>query len=205
MADKKPTKKTNLRKPKVQANAVGFIPPEDQLGERILMLRTRHSNLTHESLSALTKLADPAGVGISRTTIRGYELGNFKPGARELRILSKALQVSPSWLLLGETQQEIDPADGEQSEGASHAEIAQLAVAFSALPTAERNAIRTLTFNLLKYKLGEVDYRKIMGFTGDLGNVLGSSLTAEKGVGKEFIDQATPIAKDYWKGDKSDN
>jgi hypothetical protein len=58
--------------------------------------------LNHDGLAKITKLLDKQeDKGINRTTIRGYEVGMYKPGARELRLLSEALDVSPSVLLLG--------------------------------------------------------------------------------------------------------
>jgi len=182
-----------------------FIPPEDGLGERILMLRTQ-KGLTHEGVSALTKLADPVGVGISRTTIRGYELGNFKPGARELRILAKALQVPLDWLLLGEAVHQVELTNGERSADATYAEVTQLSIAFTALPEPERNAIKTLAFSLLKYKVGEVDYRKLMGFSGDLANVVvDASKEADGDFSKGIITKVTQAISDYWPEDTSKN
>lgn len=171
MTDKKKQPRNSARKPDNQADAGGYIPPEDSLGERVLLLRTQKS-LSHEGLSVLAKLADPSGVGISRTTIRGYELGNFKPGARELRILSNALQVSPSWLLLGDPQSQNKSVADEKNDGPSYGESVQIMAAFSALPAQEREALKTLAFSLLKYKIGEVDFRKTMGFSGDMGNII---------------------------------
>lgn len=164
------------------------------------MLRTQ-KGLSHEGLSALSKLADPAGIGISRTTIRGYEFSNFKPGSRELRILSKALQVSPSWLLLGEASNQTEST---KDESPGYSEVTQLMMAFVALPPSERAALKTLAFSLLKYKIGEVDYRKLMGFGGDLGNMV-ADVYKDSGIGlgdsvidmvKEQIDNAWPQEKD---------
>lgn len=39
--------------------------------------------------------------GISKTVLHGYERGRTKPGAREIRLLCAALQVSPNRLILG--------------------------------------------------------------------------------------------------------
>jgi transcriptional regulator with XRE-family HTH domain len=39
--------------------------------------------------------------GISKTVLHGYERGRTKPGAREIRLLSAALKVSPNRLILG--------------------------------------------------------------------------------------------------------
>lgn len=39
--------------------------------------------------------------GISKTVLHGYERGRTKPGAREIRLLSAALNISPNRLILG--------------------------------------------------------------------------------------------------------
>lgn len=39
--------------------------------------------------------------GLSKTVLHGYERGRTKPGAREIRFLSIALNVSPNWLVFG--------------------------------------------------------------------------------------------------------
>ncbi|WP_230678970.1 hypothetical protein, partial [Streptococcus pneumoniae] len=53
--------------------------PEDQIGARIAQRRTA-KGLNHDGLSKLTKLLDlPTNNGISRTTIRGYEVNLYKP------------------------------------------------------------------------------------------------------------------------------
>lgn len=200
MADKKKHPKKAALRPGTPVGAADFIPPEDGLGERVLMLRTQ-KGLSHESLSALSKLADPAGVGISRTTIRGYEFGSFKPGARELRILSKALQVSPSWLLLGETPNQ---AESIKDESPAHSEVTQLMMAFVALPEPERAALKTLAFSLLKYKIGEVDYRKLMGFGGDLGNMVADAYkNSGIGLGDSVIDMVKEQIDNQWPKEKT--
>jgi transcriptional regulator with XRE-family HTH domain len=42
-----------------------------------------------------------AKTGISKTVLHGYERGRTKPGARELRLICQALNVSPNRLLFG--------------------------------------------------------------------------------------------------------
>lgn len=51
------------------------------------------AGLSHSDLNRIT--------GISRTVLLGYERGRTKPGAREIRLLSKALKVTPNRLLFG--------------------------------------------------------------------------------------------------------
>lgn len=52
--------------------------------------------LTHTDLHRLT--------GISRSVLFGYEAGRTKPGAKELKLLSQALQVNPNRLLFGDDE-----------------------------------------------------------------------------------------------------
>lgn len=49
--------------------------------------------------------------GISRTVLFGYETGRTKPGAKELRLLSESLGVSPNRLLFG-TDEPFKPQTG---------------------------------------------------------------------------------------------
>lgn len=179
------TKKKHAAAPKQESPAspvdVKFTPPEDGIGGRVALLRSQ-KELTHDGLSKLSKLADPSGVGISRTTIRSYELGNFKPGARELRILSKALQVSPAWLLLGADSYSEVLVGEEEGGTPSGGDVAQLMAAFMFLPKVERTALKTLAMSLLQAKMGEVEFRKVIGFSGEMGDVLFDSA-------KDLFDQ----------------
>lgn len=52
--------------------------------------------------------------GISRPVLFGYEAGRTKPGAKELRLLSEALSVSPNRLLFG-TEEPFKPKKGLRS------------------------------------------------------------------------------------------
>lgn len=58
------------------------------------------ANLSVIELSKLT--------GISKTVLHGYERGRTKPGAREIRLLSSALNISPNRLILGNDSFETD-------------------------------------------------------------------------------------------------
>lgn len=79
-----------------------WTPPEREIGKRINEAMQWESNgLTSEALSRLTKEYDPDGEGIAQSTISRYINADFLPGAREIRILCDALDVSPNWLILG--------------------------------------------------------------------------------------------------------
>ena len=83
--------------------------PEDLLKDRIRQ-RREEKQLTQEALAILTRQLDPLAKGISRPSIVAYEKGDTLPGTRELRLLSDALNVTPSWLVLGEydAPQDVD-------------------------------------------------------------------------------------------------
>lgn len=69
--------------------------PEDEVGKRIQQKR-KEFGWSQNGLAMRTKQADANGEGISRTVISGYETGEYKPGARELRSLCETLKVSPT-------------------------------------------------------------------------------------------------------------
>lgn len=64
----------------------------DLISVQLQSARTQ-ANLSVIELSKLT--------GISKTVLHGYERGRTKPGAREIRLLSAALNISPNRLILG--------------------------------------------------------------------------------------------------------
>lgn len=79
--------------------------PEDGIGER-LKERRKALDLSVEQLSKLTALYDycaeaEESKGVSVAALYKYEKGERLPGARELRFLCFALNVSPNILLLG--------------------------------------------------------------------------------------------------------
>lgn len=95
-------------------NKGGIIVPELLIGKRIRD-RREEKKLTQEALSVLTKYTqiDPEGRGLSRPSIVGYEQGKNLPDARGIRLLATALEVTPSWLVLGKYD-DREPADARQ-------------------------------------------------------------------------------------------
>lgn len=86
--------------------------PEKGIGGRIKEARLRKENdLTIEALSRLSKLVDPVGQGIAQQTIVRYEKGDVLPGARELRVLCDALNVSADWLIMGQERKGVVDLD----------------------------------------------------------------------------------------------
>lgn len=78
------------------------LAPEEGIAARIKEARQRPGyDLSVEALSRLCKEFDGQGQGITATTLLRYEQGKVLPGARELRVLCDALDVSADWLLFG--------------------------------------------------------------------------------------------------------
>lgn len=150
--------------------------PEESLGARVKAKRTE-LRITHDGLSELTKSADVEGRGISRTTIRGYELGTYKPGAREIRILSLALNVSPSWLLLGsDDAHHLDGSRSLQANGnrpkVRWADLAVPLIAYSQLAPAVRKQVREMVETLYRLQVGEVRFRPMQAFIEDFVDLM---------------------------------
>lgn len=97
----------------VPMKAIGVFTPETQFGARLAYARNE-LGLKVEALSRLSKDYDPAGQGVSPTSIARYESGDRLPGLGEFRILCDALDVPSQWLLYG------DIANGGQNEFEQH-------------------------------------------------------------------------------------
>lgn len=89
------------RKWKVRPDLVPMMayPEEAGIGKRIAYCRGQLDNLSVEAMARYTKKFDQ--VGVSKASLVRYEAGDSVPGARELRILCKALWVPANWLLFG--------------------------------------------------------------------------------------------------------
>lgn len=176
--------------------------PEDGLGARVRQIREQKA-LTHDSLSSLTKLDDPEGRGISRTTIRGYELGTYKPGAREIRILSAALEVSPTWLILGTSDGNPDsagrapkPREARGIKGIRWGDVAFTAIAGLNLGDSERKIVSEIVETMYRLKIGEELARKqkifIQDFCDVLQDFIQDNLDHKKAFSGPFGLDATP-------------
>ena len=108
------TTKSDKKKPSIGQ----YVPPEEQIGERIRQRREDVLGLNFEEFARLTTSYDhPDYVkGLTPTMLRRYETGvdgrPVMPGARELRILCEALDMSADWLILGVD----DKAEGAQAK-----------------------------------------------------------------------------------------
>lgn len=156
--------------------------PEEDFGARLKSLR-EGKGLKHDALSELTRIADPQKRGIARTTLRGYEHGIYKPGIRELRVLSQALGVSPTSLIFGSEVDLFVPPHAPHSSEEVRAgrvrvkrefvhEWITFAVLMHHLERREHQALFALAHTLAEGKLGSVEYRRKMGVTSEIVDTL---------------------------------
>jgi transcriptional regulator with XRE-family HTH domain len=132
----------------------GELAPEDGIGDRIRSARDARG-LSQTALAARTKKVDPAGKGVARTVLVGYESGNFRPGAREIRLICQALSVTPNWLILGD-EMASNQASLEEVRSRDWRSAVQLAMAISILKTHERSALQSLVLSLAGRQLGDM-------------------------------------------------
>jgi transcriptional regulator with XRE-family HTH domain len=157
MVVKKKAAEKNSNETSVKARPVSSVSvPEDQIGDRIREAREA-MGLTQVGLATRTKLIDVKGEGISRTVIIGYEAGNYKPGAREMRILCETLSITPNWLLYRkETPFEVTQASMHFMRGKDEVTAAvRLAMAAMLLKPHERDLIASLVLSIGGRAIGD--------------------------------------------------
>jgi transcriptional regulator with XRE-family HTH domain len=159
------------------AHTLTTVSPEDGIGQRISQKRVLKA-LNHDGLAKLTKLVDqPSGLGISRTTIRGYELDISKPGTRELRLLSQALETTPNWLIYGGN--EADGATGQSvvlGKTQHPTELQKFLVAAHLLRSIEpsdRDVVYGVLHSIARLKHGENEYRAGVIPVNEIGALIG--------------------------------
>ena len=130
------------------------LAPEDGIGDRIRSARDARG-LSQTALAARTKMVDPAGKGVARTVLVGYESGNFRPGAREIRLICQALSVTPNWLILG-NEVASGQASMELVRRRDWNSAVRLAMAISILKSHERGAFQSLVLSMAGRQLGDM-------------------------------------------------
>lgn len=129
--------------------------PEDGIGSRLRAVREARG-WSQTDVAHMTKELDPHRKGVSRTVIVGYEAGNFKPGAREIRLLCETLTVTPNWLIYGS-----DFAGGTEQASMEAARknglfaAMRLALAIAVLKPHERSAFQSLVLSMAGRELGD--------------------------------------------------
>lgn len=115
--------------------------------------------------------------GISRETIKQYETGRNLPGAREIRLLSAALKISPNRLLLGteEFAAGVSPLEGlakagEPGEDEGYRAYMQFMGVYSFLLPSERAAILTLIEPILLSRKSAQEVKTMLNMMGDMAD-----------------------------------
>jgi transcriptional regulator with XRE-family HTH domain len=161
--------------PPVENSTTKVAVPEDGIGERIRQARER-LRLSQTQFHQRTKEADPEGKGIARTVLIGYESGKFKPGAREIRVLSQAFGLDPEWLVLGEQKKlddDLDQVRGALLAGINEPGLEQafvLALSMLCMKQHEREAIATLMHGILSSRRGAPDGSALAVLAGWMAN-----------------------------------
>lgn len=156
----KKTKTEMETEPVDPAVAGGSPTPEDGIGDRIRSAREGRG-LSQTALAARTKMVDQAGKGVARTVLVGYESGNFRPGAREIRLLCQALSVTPNWLIMGD-EMASNQASLELVRRRDWRAAVRLAMAISILKTHERTAFQSLVLSLAGRQLGDMGLSSLL-------------------------------------------
>ncbi|MDO8769361.1 MAG: helix-turn-helix transcriptional regulator [Burkholderiaceae bacterium] len=124
--------------------------------------------------------------GISLSAVKAYESGRNMPGARELRNLCQAVQVSPNKLLFGrelpfESRSVMNALADTESENDGVARMRATMVLYM-LAADEREALLTLAKSLAIARHGEEEVRKqILGadlLTGMMREIMEQTRTA---------------------------
>lgn len=135
-----------------------------------------------------TKMQDPEGKGISRTSLIGYEQGSSRPGLREIRLLCQVLLISPNWLIFGtESAADVTQPSREFFRGFGRRDlenIAKTSLALIALKGHERDALLNLALSLAGRQLGDARLAALLM----MGQLVGDRLLQEVRV---FVPEAT--------------
>jgi transcriptional regulator with XRE-family HTH domain len=164
MKKPKTERETALPDPETTAAEGGAGAPEDGIGDRIRSAREARG-LSQTSLAARSKRVDPTGKGVARTVLVGYESGQFKPGAREIRLLCQTLSVTPNWLVLG-AEVATTQASMETVRGREWTSAVRLAMAISILKSHERGAFQSLVLSMAGRQLGDMKLSGLLATGG---------------------------------------
>lgn len=140
--------------------------------------------------------------GISRSVLFGYETGRTKPGAKEIRLLSEALQVNPNRLLFG-NDEPFKPRTGLRSLAKlrnSHMGVIAatiiVPVVFATLDDDQLESLLVLLASLVEARDKDAA-NKITAFAEVMGDIVGDgspaamSTLAEKSSDPEFMESLT--------------
>lgn len=145
---------------------------DQNVGRRIRSAREA-LELTQGAVCTRTRVADPAGKGISRTALVGYESGSSRPGLREIKLLCEILAISPSWLIYGSDtpfQTALPSLAMVRTAGGEFRDAIRLGFAIAALKGHERDALSSLALSLAGRQLGDFRLSGLLSYVGLLGD-----------------------------------
>jgi transcriptional regulator with XRE-family HTH domain len=144
---------------------------DQEVGLRIRSAREKRE-LTQGAVSTRTRMADPDGKGISRTSLVGYESGSSRPGLREIRLLCEVLQVTPNWIVFGSELpfQSSLPSLEWVRTGRSLRDSIRVGVAIGSLKGHERDALFSLALSLAGRQLGDLRLSGLLSYLGLIGD-----------------------------------
>lgn len=213
-------KKPDLGAGQTREEAADFAP-EDGIGGRIRAAREVRG-WSQAAVATRAKVMDPKGQGISRTGLVGYEAGHSKPGAREIRILSQLLGVSPTWLIFGEdASHETALPSMETVRKNDLVSALRLGLAISVLKPHERSAFQSLVLSMAGRELGDLRLSALLTLahylaepalrtlaesgTTDVGDTLtflverfGDGLSSNFGNKLKFSEDGDPLPESEW-------
>ena len=139
-----------------------------------------------------TQLAKTAG--ISRSAIVHYETAGTVPGGIELIKLSKALNVTPNYLLSG-SETFLDSKKPEHILATDSQEllVARMSICFLVLDKPVREKMSELLISMVQQKLSSDEFEVLMTFMDELGTSLqGFTTDVEKLVEEKFSESDFP-------------
>lgn len=146
------------------------------------------------TLQGLTQSQLSTKCGVSLSAIKSYESGRNLPGARELRELCQALEISPNKLLFGSEAPFKErsyanlllDAEGEDE----HVSRARSTILLGLMASDERNAVLTLLRSLAIARHGEAKVKEAL-IAADLFAGMGrefARMTRDSVIKKEPVD-----------------
>ena len=151
--------------------------PEDGIGGRIRSARESRG-FSQTAVAVRSKLVDPNKRGVARTVLVGYESGQFKPGAREIRILCEVLSITPNWLIYGDDSAfEAEQVSMEVVRKTDLQSAFSIAFAISVLKSHEKGAFKSLVLSMAGRELGDLRLSGLMFLSRSLADSAMKELT----------------------------
>lgn len=138
--------------------AFGYVTTEfeSDVGARLRDARA-DARLTQGELAERTKLADKAGIGLTRNVISFIESGRTQPGPKEIRLLCEALRISPNHLIYGDEDPFDNRMDLVRHGGTSVENFAYIAYCVSKLHHDQSTLMFAMMRELLRARNTDFD------------------------------------------------